>query len=206
MSEELTAKQLEQMDNDLIRLLPKGPIASGEFKHRAVKPEAYRLDADYAPPGGEVEHKPRSILKWRRFPMGGWVYWSSPAWMQRVDQGQDFEVPLGRHIIAPGWGKCIHHLSDGPFPNGFGSPYAVVYIGSGRFAGRLWYIGHVNDEVIPAGTHFHTGRILGRPNHSLNAGRGWTELGHAPNGYPGPFGEGARYHSLFAPYWRWSKT
>jgi hypothetical protein len=123
--------------------------------------------------------------------------------MQRVDQGQDFEIPIGKHIIAPGWGKVVSHLSDNPFPYGFGSPYAVVYIGSGRFAGRLWYIGHVNANVIPAGWTFHSFRILGQTDHGLNAGWGWTELGHAPNGYPGPMGEGANWHYKFSPVWRW---
>lgn len=145
------------------------------------------------------------MFAWRTFPMGGWVYHGVEARMQRVDQGQDFEVPLGRHVIAPGWGKCVRHLSDGPWPNGFGDPYAVVWIGSGRFANRYWYIGHCNAEVVPVGHVFHTGDILARPNHSLNQGWGWVELGHAPNGFPGPFGEGARFHSLFSPVRRWSK-
>jgi hypothetical protein len=146
-------------------------------------------------------------MSWVKRPMGGWVYQKVPTRMQRVDQGQDFEVPLGHHIIAPGWGKCVHHLSDGPWPNGFGSPYAVVWIGGGApgFEGSYWYIGHCNAEVIPEGKTFHTGDILARPNHSLNTGWGWTELGHAPNGYPGPFGEGAKYHHLFIPVWKWQK-
>ncbi len=200
---ELTDKQHAQMKAHLAQLLPD---KLNEKHPSAKKPKAYVLGTDYSAPEGETQVKPKSALKWRRFPMGGWVYWQSDAWMQRVDQGQDFEVPLGRHVIAPGWGKCVHHLHDGPFPNGFGSPYAVVYIGSGRFAGKLWYIGHVNSHVIPAGATFHSGAILGLPTHSLNAGRGWVELGHAPNGYPGPWGEGAKYHSLFSPYWRWTST
>jgi hypothetical protein len=203
MTEVLTSAQEAQMEADLARLLPDGipnesPVHVGAT--RGLEPGA--------PP--HVVNAPkqtgRSVWRMRRYPMGGWVYWQSPAWMQRIDQGQDFEIPLGRHIIAPNWGKCIHHLSDGAFPNGFGSPYAVVYIGAGPFGRRLWYIGHVNAEVISAGATFHTGRILGRPNHSLNWGRGWTELGHAANGYPMAMGEGAKWHHLFVPVWKWSRS
>lgn len=200
MSESLTAAQEAQMEADLARLLPKGIPTEALAPTKGLAPGAppHILDAK--------KQTGRSIWHMRRYPMGGWVYWQSPAWMQRIDQGQDFEIPLGRHIIAPNWGKCIHHLADREFPNGFGNPYAVVYIGAGAFGRRLWYIGHVNSDVIPAGRTFHTGAILGRPNHSLNAGRGWTELGHAEHGYPMAMGEGQKWHHLFVPVWKWSRS
>ncbi len=202
----LSPAQEAQIERDLKLLLPNGPLTG-----KLLLPEAHphpKVGPELVLPSDLLTvHQPKSVLHWRRFPMGGLVYWQVPARMQREDQGQDFEIPLGHHIIAPAWGKCIHHLSDQPFPNGFGSPYAVVYIGAGRFGGRLWYIGHDNGSpIIPEGWTFHQGRILATPNHFLNAGWGWTEFGHAPNGHPGPFGEGARYHSLFAPLWRWSTT
>lgn len=195
----LTPAQLDQMDRDLARLLPHGSPPDG-----TIGPVKHSLEAvSLSMP---TEQSVKSVWHWRRYPMGGWVYWSSPARMQRTDQGQDFEIPLGRHIIAPGWGKCVHHLSDREFPNGFGNPYAVVYIGSGRFGGRLWYLGHDNSEVIAAGTTFHTGRILAKPNHSLNTGWGWSEVGHAENGYPMGMSEGEKWHHLFSPAWKWSRS
>lgn len=193
----LSESQQQQLEHDLKRLLPES--------YAAKAPGGLQKAVD-APPlkTADTQKTSRGVWKWRQFPMGGWVYHDVPYRWQRTDQGQDFEVPLGHHIIAPGWGKVVSHLSDREFPNGFGNPYAVVYIGSGRFGGRLWYLGHDNSEVLGAGTVFHTGRILAKPNHSLNSGWGWSEIGHAGNGYPGPMSEGARYHSFFSPVWRWS--
>jgi murein DD-endopeptidase MepM/ murein hydrolase activator NlpD len=196
--QKLSESQQQQLEHDLKRLLPGHSSAKATTGQREV-----RVDSKASLTGPSVKTA-RSIWRWRQFPMGGWVYHDVPYRWQRVDQGQDFEIPLGRHIIAPGWGHCVSHLSDRPFPYGFGSPYAVVYIGSGRFGGRLWYLGHDNYVQIRAGESFHAGRILARPDHSLNSGWGWSEIGHAANGYPGPMSEGARYKSLFAPVWRWS--
>lgn len=126
---------------------------------------------------------------------GGWA----PAgqwWLQRVDQGQDFEIPLGAHVRAPGDGEVVSHAADGPFPSGFGDPYAQVRIDTGRFAGATYYIGHVNSDVPPVGMKFKEGDKLGQANNSLNAGRGWIELGLWP---PGPDGNGARIAPLFSP-------
>lgn len=216
---ELTPEQQEQLERDLARLLPDGPVPEEHARSSlAAKPSdgagylnevLVDVPAEHAPQP-EVEHADPTLaasgLRWRAFPKGGWVYHDKPSWMQRIDQGQDFEIPWGAHIIAPGWGHCVSWLHDRAFPSGFGSPYAVVYIGSGRFAGRLWYIGHMNYVQIKPGESFHVGRPLGRLYNSLNAGRGWVELGHAANGFPMAMGEGAKWHSLFAtPDWRWSR-
>lgn len=192
----LNESQQQQLTSDLKQLLP-----DGYPKGLPAKPKD---DAEVADVAAATLKTRKGVVRYRQFPMGGWVYHDVPYRWQRVDQGQDFEIPLGHHIIAPGWGHCVAHLSDSAFPNGFGSPYAVVYIGSGRFAGRLWYLGHDNYVQIRVGESFHTGRILAKPDHFLNPGWGWSEIGHAPNGFPGPMGEGARYHSLFSPVWRWS--
>jgi hypothetical protein len=141
-------------------------------------------------------------------PVGGWIHAGESYRMQRQDQGQDFEIPLHHDVIAPGWGKCVGWLHDGPFPNGFGSPYAVVWIGSGRFKvdGGLWYLGHANHVYVRPGQWFHTGQRLARLDNSLNHGWGWIEIGHAAGGQPGPNGTGAKYASLFqSPAWIWTR-
>lgn len=126
---------------------------------------------------------------------GGWAP-TDEWWLQRVDQGQDFEIPIGAHVRAPGDGEVVGHAADGPFPNGFGDPYAQVRIDTGRFAGNTYYIGHVNSDVPPVGMRFKEGDSLGRATNSLNAGRGWIELGLWP---PGDTSNGARISSLFTP-------
>lgn len=135
------------------------------------------------------------------YPAGGWVRAGSPFRMERIDQGQDFEIPLGEYVRAPGSGEVVNHLSDGPFPNGFGSPYAIVRVDTGRFAvgDRLWYIGHANADVLPVGTRFKFGDKLARTDNSLEQGWGWVELGKATGGFPGPMGTGSEYHNLFRP-------
>lgn len=211
---QLTLGQKEQLDRDLVRLLPNGvPDKPPEGQSVA------RLSPATALPELEVKkfepvtelisasdpHLAASGWRWRAFPKGGTVYHDKPSWMQRIDQGQDYEIPWGAHIIAPGWGHVVSWLHDRGFPNGFGSPYMVIYIGSGRFAGRLWYLGHMNYVQVRPGESFHTGRALGRLYNSLNSGRGWIEFGHAANGYPMGMGEGAKWHSLFtSPQYRWS--
>jgi hypothetical protein len=133
------------------------------------------------------------------YPMGGWVSYADAFRMQRIDQGQDAEIPRYHNIIAPGNGHCVMYASDRPFPNGFGNPYVIVKITSGRFAGQDWYLGHANEPIIRPGQHFVTGQPLARCNNSLSSGWGWMEIGHWP---PGSMSEGQRWHHLFAPLWR----
>lgn len=120
--------------------------------------------------------------------------------MQRQDQGQDFEIPVGHHITAPGDAEVIAYASDGPFPSGFGSPYAIVKVTSGRFAvgNGEWYVGHCNEGVAPVGTKLKLGDPIARANNSLSPGWGWCELGKWDGG-PHPDGEGAKYAHLFGP-------
>lgn len=132
---------------------------------------------------------------------GGWVRPGEPFRMQRQDQGQDFEIPRYHSVIAPGRGYCIGYYYDRPFPNGFGSPYAVVHIDDGRFGGNDWYIGHCNEPIIRPEQRFSMNQPLARANNSLDAGWGWTELGHWSGG-PGPMGEGERWAHLFSPIWK----
>jgi hypothetical protein len=130
---------------------------------------------------------------------GGWGG-TGDYWVQRIDQGQDFEIPLGHFITAPGDATVVAHSSDAPFPGGFGSPYAIVEVHSGRFAvgNGQWYVGHCNQDVAPVGTRLKLGDPIARANNSLNAGRGWCELGKWDGG-PHPMGEGAQWAYLFTP-------
>lgn len=94
----------------------------------------------------------------------------------------------------------MHYLYDGPFPNGFGSPYMVVKIHSGRFnyGNGTWYIGHANHDLKPVGHQFSFGDELVRANNSLYSGWGWVEIGYCPGGYgPGSAGEGCKHTNLF---------
>jgi hypothetical protein len=136
------------------------------------------------------------------YPVGGWANWQTTVHMQRCDQGQDFEIPIDHWIHAPGHGEVINHLNDRPFPNGFGSPYLVVKITSGRFTigTGVWYIGHANKDLKPVGHKFSFGDELVRANNSLNSGWGWVEIGYCANGVgPGSMGEGCKHTSLFTP-------
>jgi len=218
-SQQLTPQQQEQLDRDLERLgvkdMPKEVHLQQEKPVDRFNPivplpelEVQKFEPITSDHATSALVDPRLVAsgwRYRAFPMGGWVWHDKPAWMQRTDQGQDFEIVWGTHIVAPGWGHVVSWLHDGPFPNGFGSPYMVVYIGSGRFMGRLWYLGHMNYCQVRPGESFHAGRALGRLYNSLNSGRGWIEVGHAANGYPMAMGEGAKWHYLFtSPEWRWS--
>lgn len=142
-------------------------------------------------------HKLRAVLASRKhtYGAGGWA--PSSDWVEeRVDQGQDFEIPLGQRVRAPGDGEVVGHGEDRAFPYGFGH-HLIVRIDTGRFGGRTYYIGHVEGLVdsFPVGHKFKKGDLLSQTNHYLNAGWGWVELGTYPYG---PMGTGWNIHGLFA--------
>jgi murein DD-endopeptidase MepM/ murein hydrolase activator NlpD len=137
--------------------------------------------------GNVLRRRRTAVRRWlrihRTYGAGGWA--PTSFWVrQRVDQGQDFEIKLGHRVRAPGDGEVTQWAHDGPFPNGFGDPYAIVRIDTGPFAGRLYYIGHANEAVPRVGLKFKEGDLLSRANNSLNAGLGWIELGLWPPGGP----------------------
>lgn len=106
----------------------------------------------------------------------------------RADQGRDFQTDPGGAILAPGAGVVVAVKSD---PNGFGPDYPVVRFTSGPYAGRTMYIGHTHAQLSP-GQHFGAGAVISRTgtrpvgNASVP---GWAEIGFAPGGTPGPFGQ-----------------
>jgi Transglycosylase SLT domain len=106
----------------------------------------------------------------------------------RKDQGQDFQTNPGGAIIAPGNGYVVAVRSD---PNGFGPSYPVVHFTSGPYAGHDVYIGHTI-SALKAGAHFVAGQVLshtGKQPIGNATVPGWAEIGFAPHGVPGPFGQ-----------------
>jgi hypothetical protein len=143
-------------------------------------------------------------MLFRRYPCGGWFARGTKPQFQRTDQGEDRSVTRGVYVRAPGDGYVVSHLSDAPFPGGFGSPYAVVKITSGRFAAGdgLWYVGHANSNVLPVGRRFRFGDKLARTDNGFYPNQGWVEIGKCVGGLPGLGTSGARYHRLFRSVWR----
>lgn len=106
----------------------------------------------------------------------------------RKDQGQDGQTNPGGAILAPGSGYVISVKSD---PHGFGPAYPVVHFTSGRYAGHNVYIGHTISALRP-GQKFSAGTVLSHTGTSPlgNASvPGWFEIGFAPGGLPGQFGQ-----------------
>jgi hypothetical protein len=145
----------------------------------------------------------RALLpKTQLWPLGGLVAPGERYREQRWDQGKDFEIPLGASVRAPGNGHCVEWASDRPWPDGFGTPYAIVRFSSGPFhdipvsrgAEPEWYVGHCNDPIVRPGEFFSVGHPLARTDHSENAGWGWCEFGHWS---PGSMSEGERWADCY---------
>ena len=106
----------------------------------------------------------------------------------RKDQGQDGQTNPGGAILAPGAGYVVAVKSD---PNGFGPRYPVVHFTSGPYAGHDIYLGHTLSALSP-GSRFAPGTVL---SHTGTRGignatvPGWFEIGFAPGGLPGAFGQ-----------------
>lgn len=106
----------------------------------------------------------------------------------RKDQGQDGQTNPGGAILAPGSGYVVSVKSD---PNGFGPAYPIVHFTSGRYAGHDVYIGHTISALRP-GQKFSAGSVLSHTGTQPlgNASvPGWFEIGFAPGGLPGQFGQ-----------------
>jgi len=110
----------------------------------------------------------------------------------RADQGRDLATNPGGPIIAPGDGYLIRNGYD---PNGFGTSYPIVHFTSGPYAGQDMYIGHTMSQLSGNST-FTAGQVLsytgktGGESWNGNATTpGWAEIGFAPGGTPGAFGQ-----------------
>lgn len=119
---------------------------------------------------------------------GGFLSSKYPYKAGRHDQGQDFQTSPGAPIIAPGAGYVVAVHSD---PGGFGPSYPVVHFTSGPYAGHDIYIGHTL-SALKAGARFVAGQVLshtGRVPIGNASVAGWAEIGYAPGGVPGPYGQ-----------------
>ena len=119
------------------------------------------------------------------FPGGG-------VTVKRQDQGRDLQAPANTPVLAPGNGMLVRNGSD---PSGFGDSYPIVHFTSGPWAGQDVYFGHTL-SLLPAGSSFTAGEAIastqnGRGPYVGNAAglAGWAEIGLAPGGNPGRFGQ-----------------
>lgn len=117
---------------------------------------------------------------------GGFAPKGASVGLRRKDQGHDVQLAPGAALVAPGAGTVLRVASD---PSGFGPDYPIVHFASGRYAGRDVYLGHV-DSALKAGASFLQGTVLAHTSKTgHNAPPGWAEIGYAPGGNPGPFGQ-----------------
>jgi hypothetical protein len=121
---------------------------------------------------------------------GGFLPQGASYTQQRADQGRDFQTDSGGAIIAPGNGYVVAVKSD---PHGFGPSYPIVRFTSGPYKGQTLYIGHTL-SVLKPGAQFVAGQTLshtgtGRVPIGNATKPGWAEIGFAPGGVPGRFGQ-----------------
>lgn len=137
--------------------------------------------------GGGASYRGPSVLQGGNF-AGGFLPKGAVYKPGRKDQGQDGQTNPGGPVIAPGDGKVISVKSD---PNGFGPAYPVVHFTSGPYAGRDIYIGHTISQLQP-GQQFRAGQVIsvtGKTGVGNATVPGWFEIGLAPGGSPGQFGQ-----------------
>jgi hypothetical protein len=157
-----------------------GPLDPALLKQAAIEQQGSVLQnhGDYLPTKGAA---------------GGFLPEGAKYTMGRADQGRDIQTAPGAAIVAPGSGYVVSVKSD---PGGggahFGPGYPVVHFTSGPYAGMTMYIGHTVSALRP-GEKFNAGDALSHTQRSgpLNGGApdGWAEIGFAPGGTPGGFGQ-----------------
>lgn len=113
--------------------------------------------------------------------------------VQRHDQGRDLQVtPPVNNILAIGNGTCLRNGFD---PAGFGISYPICHFNDGPWSGLDIYFGHTKSLLRP-GQSFQTGQPISQTQDgsgpyvgNATGLPGWTEIGLAPNGSPGPLGQ-----------------
>jgi hypothetical protein len=124
---------------------------------------------------------------------GGFLRPGSTYKPGRSDQGRDFQTNPGGAIVAPGDGTVLAVKSD---PAGFGPSYPVVKFSTGPYAGEPpVYLGHTL-AALKAGASFKAGQVLAHTGTTPigNASKpGWAEIGYAPGGNPGRYGQPAPF-------------
>ena len=138
------------------------------------------------PPGSMAAPKGRTLAS--SGAAGGFLPKGASYSPGRNDQGHDFQTDPGAPIIAPGDGVVVSVKSD---PRGFGPSYPIVHFTSGPYAGKDIYIGHTISQLQP-GQRFSAGSVLsvtGKTPIGNAQVPGWAEIGFAPGGLPGVFGQ-----------------
>jgi hypothetical protein len=138
-----------------------------------------------APVGARIPYAPGGKA-------GGFLPPSAAYTPGRLDAGHDFQTNPGGALFAPGDGYVIRLGFD---PHGFGPRYPIVHFTSGPYRGKNLYLGHTLATVQP-GQRFRAGQVLSRTGTSPvgNASvPGWAEIGFAPGGTPGEFGQTAPF-------------
>lgn len=117
---------------------------------------------------------------------GGFLPKGAKFSLRRKDQGRDIQTTPGAGLLAPGKGVVLRVASD---PSGFGPDYPIVHFETGPYAGKDVYYGHT-DATLHAGQKFDIGAIIAHTSRTgHNAPPGWAEIGFAPGGSPGAFGQ-----------------
>jgi murein DD-endopeptidase MepM/ murein hydrolase activator NlpD len=108
----------------------------------------------------------------------------------RKDQGRDIRLRPGAALLANGEGEVLRNGND---PSGFGPSYPIIRWITGPWAGKTTYYGHTRSTVTP-GQRVHAGQVVSYTSTTgINAPPGWAEIGFAPGGTPGPFGQPAPF-------------
>lgn len=166
-----------------------------DFMHVHMQTTALQSLRNLAGPSGASLNAPPGIKSARMASSGaagGFLPAGARYTANRQDQGRDGQTNPGGPIIAPGDGYVLRVASD---PNGFGPSYPIVHFTSGRFAGHDMYVGHTY-AVLHAGEHFRAGQVLSHTGtHGVGNATvpGWFEIGYAPGGTPGAFGQPAPF-------------
>lgn len=182
----------QNQQSSMVNLLQslKGSLptdSSGAPSTPATRDEPNKTPADIAaqPPQSSPVQQPSSQG-------GGFLPKGASYTQKRADQGRDLLTDPGGAIIAPGNGYVIRNGYD---PHGFGTSYPIVHFTDGPYAGQDMYIGHTQSQ-LGAGAKFSAGQVLsytgktGTESWNGNADQaGWAEIGFAPGGTPGKFGQ-----------------
>ena len=123
----------------------------------------------------------------------GQLFGAKPVQVKRRDQGRDLQAPANTPVMAPGDGYLIRNGND---PSGFGDAYPIVHFTTGPWAGEDIYFGHTLSALMQPGHQFRAGEVIaltqnGKGPFVGNATGlpGWVEIGKAPGGNPGAFGQ-----------------
>ena len=102
----------------------------------------------------------------------------------RKHHAQDIFGPSGCEILAPEGGVIVaSSRTSGPSPKG--GHYVKLEVRNARGAVRTYYLAHLRDVAVEAGTVVHSGALLGHLGRSGNATRTCPHLHIGARRYKG---------------------